>query len=96
MLSALPAVLLALAAVPARPAQLGLCATCHGDDGCRRVREIPRLAAQNPEYLAAALGAYRDGKRDHPAMHAIAGALQPRDVEAFAQWYGAQKACVTP
>ena len=85
--------LVSLAAAPARPAQLGLCATCHGDDGCRGVREIPRLAAQNPEYLAAALNAYRGGGRDHAAMHAIAGALQPRDVEAFAQWYGAQPGC---
>ena len=96
MLHALPAVLLALTVAPARPAQLGLCATCHGEDGCRGVREIPRLAAQNPEYLAAALNAYRDGQRDHAAMHAIAGALQPRDVEAFAHWYAEQKACGTP
>ena len=93
MLHALSAVLLALAAAPARPAQLGLCATCHGEDGCRGVREIPKLAAQNPEYLAAALNAYRDGKRDHAAMHAIAGALQAKDVEAFASWYAKQAAC---
>jgi cytochrome c553 len=87
-------VLLALAAAPVRPAQLGLCASCHGEDGCRGVREIPRLAAQNPEYLAGALGAYRNGARDHAAMRAISGALSARDVDAFARWYAEQPGCI--
>lgn len=86
----------AAAAAPPRPAQLGLCASCHGEDGCRGAREIPRLAAQNPEYLVVALTAYREGRRDHAAMHAIAGALAPRDIDAFAQWYAQQAACPAP
>jgi cytochrome c553 len=94
----LPTLLLfaATAAAAPRPAQLGLCASCHGEDGCRGQREIPRLAGQNPEYLGAALAAYREGTRDHAAMHAIAGALAPRDVDAFAQWYAKQPACPAP
>lgn len=88
--------LLALAAAPERPAQLGLCASCHGEDGCRGVREIPRLAQQNPEYLVAALAAYKDGRRDHAAMRAIAGALPAQEAETVARWYAQQPGCVQP
>lgn len=76
---------------PPRPAQLGLCASCHGEDGRARMPLTPHLAAQKADYLVVALRAYRDGGRDHAAMHAIAGALRDADIDALATWYAAQE-----
>jgi cytochrome c553 len=80
----------AQAAAPARPAQLGLCASCHGEDGRGREPGTPHLAAQDETYLRQALQAYRAGQRKHAAMQAIAGALSQADIAAFARWYAAQ------
>jgi cytochrome c553 len=79
-------------APPSRPAQLGLCASCHGDEGRTGTPGTPRLAGQDPLYLREALGAYRDGRRDHAAMRAIAGALDAADIAALADWYAKQPA----
>ena len=80
--------LLALAA-PARPAKLGQCVACHGDDGRSRVPGTPHLAGQDPAYLANALRAYRNGQRRAVPMNSIANTLQPADIAALAQWYAA-------
>jgi cytochrome c553 len=79
-------------ASPPRPAQLGLCASCHGEDGRARAPLTPHLAGQDGAYLAAALAAYRDGGRTHAAMRAISGALRDDDIAALANWYAAQPA----
>jgi cytochrome c553 len=75
---------------PGKPAQLGLCASCHGDDGRSGAPGTPRLAGQDRSYLAEALAAYRDGRREHAAMRAIAGALDAHDIEQLAAWYAVQ------
>jgi cytochrome c553 len=75
---------------PARPAKLGLCASCHGDDGRAGAEGVPRLARQDETYLRDALAAYRNGHRDHDAMRAIAGALSTTDIEQLARWYATQ------
>ena len=80
----------AAAEPPARPPQLGLCASCHGDDGRSGAPGIPRLAGQDETYLRDALEAYRSGSRAHDAMRAIAGALDATDIAAMARWYAAQ------
>lgn len=80
------------AAEPPRPAQLGLCASCHGEDGRGRQPGTPHLAGQDETYLRDALNAYREGRRDHAAMRAISGALSARDIEAFARWYASRSA----
>ena len=77
----------AAATAPPRPAKLGLCAACHGEDGRSRISGTPHLAGQDEAYLRAALGAYRSGARSAPPMNAVAGSLQPRDIEALAHWY---------
>src|SRR6185436_11096944 len=78
----------AFAAAPApRPAKLGLCAACHGEDGRSRTPGTPHLAGQDETYLRSALAAYRSGARTAAPMNAVAGSLQPRDIEAFARWY---------
>ena len=92
------AVLLATAAslAPARPPQLGLCASCHTESGCSRIAGTPHLAAQDETYLRQALTAYRRGERSHAAMRALAGALSARDIALLAAWYAALPACRAP
>jgi cytochrome c553 len=82
-------------AVPAptaleKPAQLGLCVACHGENGTARQPGTPHLGGQDEAYLALALNAYRDGSRKAAAMNAISNALQPDDIEALARWYASQ------
>ncbi len=83
---------LAHADAPARPGKLGLCAACHGEDGRAGSPGVPRLARQDETYLRDALAAYRDGRRSHDAMRAIAGALSPGDVAELSRWYAGQAA----
>lgn len=85
-LAALPS----LAQSASRPDRLGLCAACHGENGAATAPGIPNLAAQNREYLAAALGQYRSGERAAQAMRAVSGSLSDADIDALAAWYAAQ------
>jgi cytochrome c553 len=92
---ALPALLsaaVARAEAPPEPARLGLCAACHGENGLATAPGIPHLAAQDREYLAAALRQYRGGERAAQAMRAVSGALSDADIDALAAWYAAQPA----
>jgi len=75
---------------PAKPARLGLCAACHGETGNATQAGIPHLAAQDRDYLAAALRQYRSGERAAPAMRSATGALSEADIVALAAWYAAQ------
>lgn len=90
---ALPALLCAAVAqaeTPLKPARLGLCAACHGESGVAIASGTPHLAAQNREYLAAALRQYRSGERAAPTMRAVSGSLSDADIDALAAWYAAQ------
>ena len=73
-----------------KPSRLGLCAACHGENGVANVKGVPHLAAQDRDYLAAALRQYRNGERQAAAMRAAAGALSDRDIDTLADWYAAQ------
>lgn len=83
---------LAQAAAPARPAKLGQCVACHGDNGRSRIPGTPHLAGQDERYLVQALSAYRNGDRRAAPMNSIANTLQPRDIAALARWYSTQPA----
>lgn len=74
----------------AKPAKLGQCVACHGEDGRSRVRGTPHLAGQDETYLINALNAYRDGKRQAQPMNSLANTLQPRDIAALAKWYSSR------
>lgn len=88
----LGAVLLTASPPPARPAKLGLCVSCHGENGVAVTPDAPHLAAQRESYLITALTAYRRGERRHAAMQAVAGTLSARDIAESARWYAAQRA----
>ncbi|WP_036116112.1 MULTISPECIES: c-type cytochrome [Luteibacter] len=79
-----------LAAPPVKPARLGLCAACHGEDGMARIPGAPNLAGQKLDYLREALRQYRDGRRDIPVMRAATGPLTDAEVDHLAQWFAAQ------
>lgn len=80
----------AAAGAPARPAKLGQCVACHGEDGRSRLPGTPHLGGQDRAYLARALADYRSGARRHQPMTSLANTLQPADIEALAGWYAAQ------
>ncbi len=91
LLAAAP--LMAAIAAPAPPAQLGLCAACHGENGHARIPGAPNLAGQPYQYLLQALHEYRSGERNIPVMRAAAGPLSEQDVQALAHWFAAQSPC---
>jgi len=78
------------APVPARPARLGLCVACHGEDGRGQQPGQPHLGGQDRAYLETTLLKYRSGTRRDPVMSAIAGTLAPSDIGALAHWYAMQ------
>jgi len=81
---------LPVAAQANKPAKLGLCAACHGENGISRIPGTPHLAGQDEAYLRKALNDYRSGARKVAPMSSIANQLQPKDIAAFAKWYAAQ------
>ena len=79
--------LLPVADAAEKPARLGLCAGCHGEDGHATTPALPNLAAQNLDYLRSAVSQYRSGARDVPAMRAALGMLDPAELERVLEWY---------
>jgi cytochrome c553 len=62
------------------------CKGCHGLDGKGAAPGIPNLAGQRGRYIIAALNEYKEGKRVHAALRAVATDLnddQTREVAAF-------------
>ena len=86
--TALAAIALMCAANAAeKPARLGLCASCHGEDGHAVAPITPNLAGQNLDYLRSAVRQYQSGARDVPAMRAATGMLSPAELERVLMWY---------
>ncbi|MFQ6005914.1 MAG: c-type cytochrome [Woeseia sp.] len=67
------------------------CSSCHGADGNVTAADIPTLAGQDALYLAAALRAYAEGKRDHAQMNTATAELGDNDIEALAAFYAGQE-----
>lgn len=86
--------LIALAASVATPAfaegnaeagmeKANTCMGCHGIPGYNNVYptyRVPKVGGQTPQYLAAALKAYRSGERPHGTMHAQAASMSDQDI----------------
>jgi cytochrome c553 len=72
------------------------CQGCHGIADWKtafpEVYRVPKLGGQRPEYIAAALKAYKKGERDFATMRAIAADLSERDIEDIAAYYGGNTA----
>ena len=72
-----------------------VCGTCHGPQGNSTQPKFPRLAGQNPNYLAAQLKAFRSQARGDPDalgyMWGMAAELDDDTIAALAAYYAAQK-----
>jgi cytochrome c553 len=67
------------------------CSSCHGDDGNVTAADMPTLAGQDAVYLAAAMRAYAEGKRDHAQMVTATAELSDADIAALATFYAQQE-----
>ena len=70
------------------------CMGCHGIPGYNNVYptyHVPRLGGQWPEFLVAALKAYRADERGHKTMQAQAKSLNDQDMEDIAAYYASIK-----
>jgi cytochrome c553 len=74
----------------ARGRNLGYtCLGCHGIESYKNVYPtyaVPRLRGQHPEYIVAALKAYKASERGHATMHAHAVSLSDQDMEDVAAY----------
>jgi cytochrome c553 len=70
-------------------AKTDYCKTCHGLDGqgFRGSFPMPRLAGQQPEYLANQLQAFIDRRRTNPVMNNVAHVLDPAMVKSLAAYF---------
>jgi cytochrome c553 len=73
-----------------RGKQIGYtCLGCHGIEDYKNVYptySVPKLVGQQPEYIVAALKAYRGKQRSHATMYAQASSLSDQDIEDVAAY----------
>lgn len=65
------------------------CYGCHGIVNYTNVYpsyHVPKLGGQHPEYIVAALKAYKTGERPHSTMHAQATSLSDQDMADIAAY----------
>lgn len=70
-------------------AKTDYCKTCHGIEGqgFRGSFPMPRLAGQQPEYIAAQLQAFIERRRTNPVMFNVAHVLDPAMVKALSEYF---------
>jgi cytochrome c553 len=70
------------------------CIGCHSIPGYQasfpQVYRVPKIGGQTPQYIEAALKAYRQGDRNHPTMVGIAKGLSDQQITALAAYYAAR------
>jgi cytochrome c553 len=71
---------------------VAICSGCHGSPGTKtaypEVYRVPKIGGQNPEYIVAALKAYRSGERYNETMKGLASALTEKEIVDIAAYYG--------
>lgn len=72
------------------------CFTCHGLKGEGDGRDTPRLAGLDAGYLHRQLDDYANGRREHPAMRAIARKLSDNDRSKVSAFYAARQPVAWP
>jgi cytochrome c553 len=76
------------------------CQGCHGIPDWKtafpEVYRVPKLGGQKPEYIVAALNAYRTGERDFATMRAMVSNLSDEDVADIAAYYAADVPATNP
>jgi cytochrome c553 len=66
------------------------CAACHGDVGITKTPGIPSLVGQEPQYLATAMGEYKDGQRKNDTMKAMIAPVTNANMADIALFYALQ------
>ena len=91
------------AAQPAPSAQPGyaqryasLCASCHGANGRSDMAGTPVLAGQHSFYAITQLFLFREGRRDNPAMTAVAKTMTDADLCGFSDYIATLPAVPAP
>jgi cytochrome c553 len=78
---------------PATPAEppVSMCIGCHSIPGYQssfpQVYRVPKIGGQSPQYIEAALKAYRQGDRSHPTMSVVAKGLTDDQIAQVAAYY---------
>ena len=68
--------------VAAGKAKAGMCAACHGQDGNGGADPIwPKLAGQDPDYIAKQLADFKAGRRKNAIMSGMVAALSTADMK---------------
>lgn len=85
-------------AAPAKPdpvqsgkAAAAACAGCHGDTGVSKMSGTPSLVGFDPQYLLAAMTAYKNGQRKNDTMKSMLAAVSETDIGNIALFYALQK-----
>ena len=68
-----------------------VCAACHGADGNSVTPMFPKLAGQQPDYLAKQLNEYISGKRKNDTMTPMVASIKSDDVAGLASYFAGQK-----
>ncbi len=63
-----------------------VCAACHGANGRSDMAGTPVLAGQHSLYAITQLFLFREGRRDNPAMVAVAKTLTDADLKGFSEY----------
>jgi cytochrome c553 len=86
--------------VPPAVTAVQVCSNCHGVDGNAVSPNFPRLAAQQPAYLAAQLTNFRSHQRSDPEgffyMYGISQKLTDDQIKGLADYFSAQVAKPNP
>ncbi len=67
------------------------CAGCHGNQGISLNPQIPSLAGQDAQYLAAALQAYKSGLRNEETMTGPVASLDDTAIKDLSAYYATQQ-----
>ena len=68
-------------------ATAAVCAACHGEDGNALIPGYPTLAGQTWRYIYIQLKDYKEGRRSHPIMTAMASNLSRADMVNVANYF---------
>lgn len=74
-------------------AKAAVCSACHGATGISSNPLWPNLAGQKEQYLAVAIKAYRDGKREDANMAPMVSTLTDEEIADLAAYFAQQKGC---
>ncbi len=68
-----------------------VCGGCHGEGGNSTDAATPSLASQDPQYLAAAIKAYRTTRRKNDTMSRMVANLTDQEIDDIVAYYTTQK-----